>query len=93
MTVPAEEVTEFTSDRTGYCRGNVYGTYIHGFFDSRDILVSVIEKLSSDKGKTVNTGDVTDYADFKEKQYDLLAGSLRESLDMDKVYEISGLRK
>ncbi len=93
MTVPAEEVTEFTSDRTGYCRGNVYGTYIHGFFDSRDILVSIIEKLSSDKGKRVNTGDVTDYADFKEKQYDLLAGSLRESLDMDKVYEISGLRK
>jgi len=31
---------------------------------------------------------VIDYQEYKQHQYDLLAQSVRENLDMEKVYEI-----
>ncbi len=91
-TVPFEELQEFTSGQTGYCKDNVYGTYLHGFFDKRDILMTVIEKTARAAGKEINAGMAADYADFKERQYDLLAEGLRESLDMDYIYNIMGIK-
>jgi len=81
-TTPYENLTEFTSERTGFCKGNVYGTYIHGFFDRKEILEAV-------------TGfEVTmDYKAFRETQYDLLAEQLRAALDMDYIYEIMGIKR
>ena len=75
-------MTEFTSERTGFCQGNVYGTYVHGFFDRKEVLEAV-------------TGfeDTMDYEAFRETQYDLLAKVLRESLDMDYIYEIMGIKR
>ncbi len=90
-TVPSGEVTEFTSDGTGYCSGNVYGTYIHGFFDRKEVLKGVMERISKASGKETDTGGVLDYAEFKETQYDLLAGKLKDSLDMDLIYRILGV--
>ena len=71
--------------------GNVYGTYIHGFFDRRDVFAPVVEKIAASRGKTVNVADAADQADFKDRQYDLLAKCLRENLDMDRIYKIMGL--
>lgn len=34
-----------------------------------------------------------DYIAYKEEQYDKLAEILRESLDMEKIYEIMGLEE
>ena len=83
----------FTSDNTGYCAGNVYGTYIHGFFDKKEIATEIVRKVADSKGKKVSTEAVTDYEDFKDSQYDLLAKGLRESLDMDYIYKIMGIEK
>ena len=85
---PREEVTEFTEGRSGYCCGNVYGTYLHGFFDRKEILSGVLEKLADANKKEVATDEAVDYAQFKDKQYDLLAQGLRESLDMEYIYRI-----
>ncbi len=90
-TRPYEELCEFTSGGTGYCRGNVYGTYIHGFFDKKEICVSVLESVARQRRKKINTASISDYNIFKERQYDILAKGLRESLDMDRIYEIMGL--
>ena len=90
-TRPCAELTEFTSGGTGYCRENIYGTYIHGFFDRRDVFVPVVEKIALSRGKTVSAEGAADQADHKDRQYDLLAKCLRENLDMDRIYEIMGL--
>lgn len=90
-TRPCTELTEFTSGQTGYCMGNVYGTYIHGFFDRRDVFVPVVEKIAALRGKTINAAEASDQADFKDRQYDLLAKCLKGNLDMDRIYEIMGL--
>ncbi len=90
-THPLGDVSDFTSEGTGYCRGNVYGTYIHGFFDKRDIAAFVMGKIAAGKGKTVDTGIIKDYSVFKDSQYDKLAEVLRDSLDMDYIYRIMGI--
>ena len=92
-TVPFEDLAEFTSDRTGYCRGNIYGSYVHGLFDEKDIAKGIIELVSGRRGRSVNTDGILDQAQFKEKQYDLLADCLRENLDMDKIYDIMSVKK
>ena len=91
-TVPTEELTEFTSGKTGYCKGNIYGTYVHGFFDSKEILKGIVGAVSSLRGKDIDTSDVRDHEDRKEIVYDRLAENLRGSLDMEYIYSILGIK-
>ena len=78
--------TVFTSDGTGICSGNIYGTYIHGFFDRGEIAETVVRALAERKGIEFAGGEAVDHRDFKEKEFDRLADMLRSSLDMDAVY-------
>ena len=66
--------------------GNIYGTYIHGVFDGEGVASSILNDLAAKKGVTVGTGQMLDYRAYKETQYDLLAETLREHLDMKTVY-------
>ena len=90
-TVPYEDVSVFTSESTGYCTGNVYGTYIHGFFDNKEIVSSIVERIAEQNGKNISTKDVKDYSEFKDSQYDILAKELKDSLDMDYIYRVMGI--
>ena len=90
-TVPIEELSEFTSEGTGYCRGNVYGTYIHGMFDTKEACTAIVRAIASANGKTIDTSNVSDRSDHKETQYDSLADILRKSLDIPAIYEMMGL--
>lgn len=95
-TVPSSDeagLREFTSEGTGYCRGNVYGTYIHGFFDRKDILTGLVERIAKMRGKTPDLSGVKDYSEFKDAQYDALASELKKCLDMERILEIAGLKK
>jgi cobyric acid synthase CobQ len=92
-TVPTEDVREFTSGKTGYCKGNVYGTYVHGFFDKKEILRGVIDAVSAANGKKIDTSCAEDYTNRKEEVYEKLAYNLRASLDMEYIYEVLGLNK
>jgi adenosylcobyric acid synthase len=65
---------------------NVYGTYLHGIFDKGDIASTIVKSLAEKKGISLIDTNVEDYQSFKEKQYDKLADTLREYLDMDKIY-------
>lgn len=71
----------------GCVRGNVLGTYLHGLFDSRLFTERLLELVS---GRKLN---VPDLAAYKEEQYNKLADVIRESLDMDLIYKIIGLRR
>lgn len=65
---------------------DVYGTYVHGIFDRGEIASAVIEALAEKKGIAMENGVFEDYRSFKEKQYDKLADTLREYLDMEEIY-------
>lgn len=68
--------------------GNVYGTYLHGFFDREEITKAVAEALFRAKGLDPAGVRAFDIAAYKEEQYDKLAAALRGALDMERVYRI-----
>lgn len=69
-------------------QGNVYGTYLHGFFDREEIARAVAGALFRAKGLDESSVAAFDIKSFKEQQYDLLADNLRHALDMKQIYRI-----
>ena len=67
--------------------GNVYGTYLHGFFDAPGVIPALRRSLAGQRGIEIADPVNVDYAAFKEKEYDRLADVLRENLDMKLIYD------
>jgi adenosylcobyric acid synthase len=67
---------------------NVYGTYVHGIFDKEEVARTLVTCLAKKKGLSMDQIAVMDYKKYKEIQYDRLADTLRNHLDMKKIYEI-----
>ena len=74
----------------GYNKGNIYGTYIHGIFDTEDIAKALIIGLCKEKGINYDAISAMDMKAYKYSQYDKLAQSMRENLDMQMIYDIIG---
>ncbi len=90
-TKPLTEITDtITGEKKteGAYSKNVYGSYVHGIFDSERAASGVVRALAKAKGITDEMELTVDYAAFKETQYDLLADGLRAHLDMDAIYRI-----
>ena len=85
------DVCGFTSDGSGYCVGNVYGTYVHGIFDADDTAAALVKAVADERGADVDTSAIIDYREFKETQYEKLADALEQSLDMKLIYELMGM--
>jgi adenosylcobyric acid synthase len=66
----------------------VFGTYIHGVFDSAGFTRSFLNLVRERKGLQPLENSAPDYWDYKEGQYDKLADIVRSSLDMEKLYGI-----
>ena len=71
----------------GAARGNVWGSYVHGIFDSGAFAQELVNALLSAKGLSPDAAAV-DWETYQEEQYDKLAAGVRASLDMDRVYRI-----
>ena len=78
--------------KDGAYKNNVAGTYVHGCFDAPQMIKGLIDGLSKRKG-IQSVYKNFDYAFYKEKQYDILAKSIRDNIDMDKIYNIIGVEK
>lgn len=76
------------SKADGTYKDNVYGSYVHGIFDKEEVAEAVVTSIGKKKGLDVSEMTGVDFAEYKEKQYDLLADGLREYLDMEKIYKI-----
>ena len=68
--------------------GNVYGTYLHGVFDAPGAADAVLKALCVRRGVDFARLGAFDAGAYRERQYDILAQAVRESLDMDLVYRI-----
>ena len=66
---------------------NVYGTYVHSFFDHPEISQALIARLCERVGIPVDLRRF-DLKAYKEQQYDILADGVRQALDMDLLYRI-----
>lgn len=69
--------------------GNVFGSYLHGIFDNFSWTNKLLNALRRRRGLPEKANSLPEnYRDYKEKEYDRLADTVRENLDMQKVYQI-----
>ena len=68
--------------------GNVYGSYVHGILDRPGVATAIIGALAAKKGVAPEMLGKASDAEHKQQQYDILAATMREHMDMKKVYEI-----
>lgn len=90
---PADQFSQLENGtEDGAVFKNVLGSYLHGLFDNGDFTRALLEILLQRKGLPKDSLSAPlDYQAFKESQYDLLADSLRRSLDVDFLYRILGM--
>ncbi len=87
--VRGEPFCRLTDGRPDGCRsGNVFGTYLHGLFDSGAAVERLADWLCERKGIQKESAAAEPRQAFRERQYDLLAAGVREALDMDAIYRM-----
>ena len=75
----------------GYIEGNVCGTYLHGIFESGELLERLGGYYLDKRGLLFEeAGSFVDFNAYRQEQYDILAGIVRESVDIKKIYEAVG---
>ncbi|WP_039058545.1 cobyric acid synthase [Enterobacter sp. Bisph1] len=65
--------------------GLVFGTYLHGLFDSDTFTRTLLNGLRQRKGLPPLDVSV-EYAQYKTQQFDLLADAMRQHIDIDFIY-------
>ncbi len=71
--------------------GNILGTYVHGVFDGESFREYILSKIRENKG--LPKRESKPYESLREQEIDKLADIVRENLNMDRIYEIAGLRR
>lgn len=72
----------------GCWQGMVYGTYLHGLFDTGELTVKLADWLCKRKGLSVQQAAPVSHAAYQQRQFDALAQGVREALDMRVVYRL-----
>ena len=75
----------------GYVEKNAIGTYVHGIFEG-EVFTNRFIKLLLDKKGISLTEPIIGFQEYKEKQYDLLADTIRNHINMKQLYEIIGIK-
>ena len=83
---PFCRLTDGTVD--GAVQDGVFGTYLHGLFDSGELTTALADWLLERKGLDKSAVTLESHQDYQERQIDILADAVRQSLDMDAIYNI-----
>ena len=67
---------------------NIYGSYVHGIFDSNNVVKTVISALMKKKGIDSSTVKAFNMKEYKERQYNMLADTIRSNVNMNLIYKI-----
>lgn len=72
----------------GAVQDGVFGTYLHGLFDSGELTTVLADWLLERKGLEKTEVTLESHQDDQDRQIDILADAVRQSLDMDAIYRI-----
>ena len=75
----------------GCVQGTVFGTYLHGLFDSGELTEKLAAYLCKQKGLCPEAAAPISMERYRAQQFDLLADSVRTALDLPAVYAAMGL--
>lgn len=75
-----------TGAEDGAVQGLVFGTYLHGLFDTGSLTDRLAAWLLERKGLPADSTPTRDRSAYKEEQYDQLAAQVRAALDMPAIY-------
>ena len=81
---PFAVLSDGTSE--GAAQGLVFGTYLHGLFDSGTLTEKLALWLLQRKGLDPSEQTVESRASYRQRQYDILADTVRRNLDLDRLY-------
>ena len=70
----------------GCVQGNVFGTYLHGLFDSGELTAQLADALCRRKGIDPAEAAPISMQEYRTQQLDLLADGVRRNLNMSAVY-------
>ena len=77
----------------GAAAGHVFGTYLHGLFDSGALTEHLAAWLLTRKGLSPESVQVESHRAYQTRQYDLLADTVRSNLDLAAVYRAMDSRR
>ena len=77
----------------GCAQDNVFGTYLHGLFDTGELTEKLTEYLCKKKGLTPEQTRLIPMQEYRQQQFDLLADGVRQALDMKAIYRAMGMQK
>ena len=94
-TVVEGEAFDTLEDGTpeGCVSGNVFGTYLHGLFDTGELTEKLTEFLCKRKGIQPEAAALVPMAEYREQQYNKLADGVRAALDMAAIYKAMGMER
>ena len=75
----------------GCVQGTIFGTYLHGLFDSGELTEKLAAYLCKQKGLCPEAAAPISMERYRAQQFDLLADSVRAALDLPAVYAAMGL--
>ena len=77
----------------GCVQDRVFGTYLHGLFDTGELTEKLVAALCARKGIAPDTAALMPMEQYRQQQFDLLAEGVRRALDMDALYAAMGLAR
>jgi adenosylcobyric acid synthase len=77
----------------GKSGGDVFGTYLHGLFDTGELTLCLASYLAERKGISVDDLKPLSHSAYVQQQYDKLADGMRSTLNMKAVYAAIGLKE
>ena len=72
----------------GCAAGNVFGTYLHGLFDSGEATARLADWLCARRGLDPAGWQPLSHAALQEREFDRLADAVRGALDMAAIYRM-----
>ena len=77
----------------GCVNGNVFGTYLHGLFDTGALTEKLADYLCARKGIAPEHAALRTMEEYRQEQFDLLADGVRAALDLPAVYRAMGMER
>lgn len=77
----------------GCVNGNVFGTYLHGLFDTGELTEKLTAWLCGRRGIDPAQAALVPMEEYRQQQLDKLADGVRAALDMGAVYRAMGMER